>query len=293
MNRRLAFALSNRWWRNGRARRELALGGRPAALAWCRRARQRRARRLRACPRSCPWSAPPATSPSLVWLYAAVLGIEAALALAVQEPASPASGSSLAPAELAAAACIAALALLAIAPLGLGALLTLMLYAGARAAAGSDADMSWAMTLVLGAVSTALLLDLALVALGLQRSSLWLALGAAVGMALATRQALAATDAKTRGDVGRSLEPAATDAIPARAGVRLPAGSRSGALRGAARARAGLAPARRRGRLSHGAVPGLGAAASRLHRSRPCDDAPGRIVSLSCCSSPGRCPPPG
>ena len=44
------------------------------------------------------------------------------------------------------------------------------------------------------------MLDLALVALGLQRSSLWLALGAAVGMALATRQALAETDAKARGD---------------------------------------------------------------------------------------------
>jgi hypothetical protein len=136
----------------------------------------------------------------LIWLYGAVLGIEAALALAVQEPASPGAAEP-GPAEVAAAAGIGALALLAIAPLGLGALVTIMLYAGARAAAGSDADMSWVMTLVLGAVSTALLLDLALVALGLQRSSLWLALGAAVGMALATRQALATTDAKTCGDV--------------------------------------------------------------------------------------------
>ncbi len=135
----------------------------------------------------------------LIWLYCAVLGIEAALALGVQEPASRHAATATAP-ELAAAGCIGALALLAIAPLGPGAVLTLMLYACARAVAGCGARGNWAAALVLGAVSTALLLDLALVALDLQRSSLWLALGAAVGMALATRQALAETDSKSRGN---------------------------------------------------------------------------------------------
>lgn len=135
----------------------------------------------------------------LVWLYCAVLGIEAAVALAGQEPAAPCSAKAIAAGQ-AAAACIGALALLAVAPLGLGALLTAMLYAAARATAGACARVSWASALLLGAVATALLLDLALVALGLERSSVWLALGAAVGMGLATRQALAEHDATARGD---------------------------------------------------------------------------------------------
>ena len=135
----------------------------------------------------------------VIWLYLAVLGIEAALVLADQKPAAPREAEAIAP-EQAAAGCIATLALLAIAPLGLGALLTAMLYAGARAMAGANPRVSWALALLLGAVATALLLDLALVVLGLERSSLWLALGAAVGMALSTRWALAEHDVMAQGD---------------------------------------------------------------------------------------------
>lgn len=138
----------------------------------------------------------------LVWLYVAVLGVETALALADQEPAWPTPAKAIAP-DLAAAAGLAVLALLAIAPLGLGVLLTAMLYAGARVMASAGARVNWVLALLLGAVSTALLLDLALVALGLERSSLWLALGAAVGMALATRHALAHHDATAQGDEAR------------------------------------------------------------------------------------------
>ena len=149
----------------------------------------------------------------VIWLYLAVLGIEAALVLADQKPAAPREAKAIAP-EQAAAGCIATLALLAIAPLGLGALLTAMLYAGARAMAGANPRVSWALALLLGAVATALLLDLALVVLGLERSSLWLALGAAVGMALATRQALAEHDATTQGDgTNRSSQQRATRSL--------------------------------------------------------------------------------
>ena len=148
----------------------------------------------------------------LVWLYCAAFGVEAALALAAREPRSPRPAEASAP-ELA-AACIAVLALLAIAPLGLGALLAGMLYAGVRAIAGASHRGGWALALLLGAVSTALLLDLALVVLGLERSSLWLALGAAVGMALATRQALAEHDATTQGDgTNRSSQQRATRSL--------------------------------------------------------------------------------
>lgn len=134
----------------------------------------------------------------LAWLYCALLGVEAALALAGQAPGSKRAEKGPAP-ELV-AACLAVLALLAIAPLGLGALVTAMLYAGARAMATASPRVSLAPALLLGAVSSALLLDLALVVLGLERSSVWLALGAAVGMTLATRRALAEHDAQAQGD---------------------------------------------------------------------------------------------
>ena len=74
--------------------------------------------------------------------------------------------------------------------LGTGTALTLALFVLLRAIETRAPEALWPIRLGLAALVTALLLDLALVALALERSSVWLALAAAIGAASAAARCL-------------------------------------------------------------------------------------------------------
>ena len=79
---------------------------------------------------------------------------------------------------------------------GQGALWPLLLYAAlAMLERTAEGERGWLARLGLHALAAALLVDLAVVALGLERSLDWLALGGGIGLASAAAEALAATTA--------------------------------------------------------------------------------------------------
>lgn len=82
--------------------------------------------------------------------------------------------------------------------LGTGTALALALFVLVRSIESRVPDALWPIGLALTALATALLLDLALVALGLERSSIWLALAAAIGTALAAARRLDGLRAEPR-----------------------------------------------------------------------------------------------
>jgi hypothetical protein len=122
----------------------------------------------------------------VAWLYAAVLLIEAMLAL----PAGGSPRTAPSAGEGYTRIFLVAGCLLTVAPVGIGALCTLALYTGIRALATAAGERRAIRTVLLDALATAVLLDLPLVALGLERSWLLLALGAAIGGGLAALRLL-------------------------------------------------------------------------------------------------------
>jgi hypothetical protein len=82
--------------------------------------------------------------------------------------------------------------------LGTGAALALALFVLVRSIESRVPETLWPIGLALAALATALLLDLALVGLGLERSSIWLALAAAIGAALAAARRLDGLRAEPR-----------------------------------------------------------------------------------------------
>lgn len=111
----------------------------------------------------------------LIGLFALVVAVEAASS----RSAAPTSGAALG----------WAVGMLAVAAVGLGvglgAALALALYLSVRTTEAFVPEHLWPVPIGLGALGATLLLDLALVALGLERSSFWLALAAAIGSAAA------------------------------------------------------------------------------------------------------------
>lgn len=85
---------------------------------------------------------------------------------------------------------------LAAAPvLGIGAMITFGLFLVVRCVDRHVRATSWPARLGLGALATALVVDLSLVTLALERSIVWLALGAAIGAAVAAARMLGPRDA--------------------------------------------------------------------------------------------------
>ena len=82
--------------------------------------------------------------------------------------------------------------------LGAGAALALALFVLVRSIESRVPEALWPIGLAINALATALLLDLALVGLGLERSSIWLALAAAIGAALAAARHLDGLRAEPR-----------------------------------------------------------------------------------------------
>jgi hypothetical protein len=127
----------------------------------------------------------------LAALFLVVTSLEAAL--------WPVRGRLAAPLGLAlgALAWLAAALVLGRGP-GSGAALTLALFVLVRSIECRVPEALWPIGLALAALATALLLDLALVGLGLERSSIWLALAAAIGTALAAARHLDGLRAEPR-----------------------------------------------------------------------------------------------
>ena len=82
--------------------------------------------------------------------------------------------------------------------LGAGATLALALFVLVRLVESRVPEALWPIRLALTALATVLLLDLALVGLGLERSSIWLALAAGIGAALAAARHLEGLRAEPR-----------------------------------------------------------------------------------------------
>jgi hypothetical protein len=122
----------------------------------------------------------------VAWLYAAMLLIEAMLAL----PAGASPRTAPSAGEGYTRILLVGGCLLTVAPVGIGALCNLALYTGIRAIATATGERRAIRTVLLDALATAVLLDLPLVALGLERSWLLLALGAAIGGGLAALRLL-------------------------------------------------------------------------------------------------------
>jgi hypothetical protein len=127
-----------------------------------------------------PLAGSPADSLLLTLVFALLVGADIALASA-----------SLLARQWTLAAMLGAALWLATAPvLGTGAMVTFGLFLVVRCIERQVPETNWPARLGLGALATALIVDLSLVTLALERSVVWLALGAAIGTAFAANRML-------------------------------------------------------------------------------------------------------